>query len=170
VIDEGIGGNRVLNDSACYGQSALVRFVRDVLSQPHVKNVILLEGINDIRFSGMRDTGCHAPNDQGVSAAQIEAGYRSLITLTHARGVKIFAGTLTPSGDSTASEQVLRQAVNDWIRTSHAFDGVIDFARATEDPADPLFLNPAYNTGDDLHPNDLGHQAMADAIPLSLFR
>jgi lysophospholipase L1-like esterase len=186
VVDEGISGNRVLNNSACFGQSAEARFERDALSQPGVKDVILLEGINDIGFSGNPDTGCSVPNDPTVTAAQIEAGYRELIDMAHARGVKIFAGTLTPFGGShaiydgnygTAYGEALREAVNTWIRTSHAFDGVIDFARVTQDHYDPLYLNPAYNSFntaansyDSLHPNDLGYQAMADAINLALLK
>ncbi len=179
VADEGISGNRVLSGSACFGVSAEARFARDALSQPGVKDVILLEGINDIGFSGEPDTGCYAPDNAGVSAAQIEAGYRELIAMAHARGVKIFAGTLTPFMGShagyggyygTAYGEALREQVNTWIRASHAFDAVIDFSRATQDPSDPLYLNPAYNSGDSLHPGDLGYEAMADAIPLWLVR
>jgi lysophospholipase L1-like esterase len=179
LVDEGISGNRVLSDSACYGQSAEARFARDVLSQPGVRDVILLEGINDIGFSGEPDTGCFAPSNANVTAAQIEAGYRHLIHMAHARGVKIFAGTLTPFGGSnaifkgnfgTAHGEALREAVNTWIRTSHAFDGVIDFARVVQNPYDPLYLSPAYNSYDNLHPNVVGYEAMAHAINLALLR
>ena len=179
VVDEGISGNRVLNNSACFGVSALARFERDALSQPGVKDVILLEGINDIGLSGEPDGGCFAPSNPGVSAAQIEAGYRELVSMAHARGVKIFAGTLTPflgftgmhhGNYGTAYGEALREAVNAWIRASHAFDGVIDFSRITRDPRAPRYLSPAYNSGDSLHPNDLGYEAMADAIPLRLVR
>jgi lysophospholipase L1-like esterase len=178
VVDEGISGNRVLNNSACFGVSALARFERDALSQPGVKDVILLEGINDIGLSGEADGGCCAPNNPGVSAAQIEAGYQELISMAHARGVRIFAGTLTPFLGSThhrgnygtAYGEALREAVNTWIRGSHAFDGVIDFSRVTRDPWAPRYFNPAYNSGDSLHPNDLGYEVMADTIPLRLVR
>ena len=179
VVDEGISGNRILAPSACFGVSAETRFVRDALSQPGVKDVILLEGINDIGFSGEPDTGCYTPNNAGVTANQIEAGYRELIAMARARGVKIIAGTLTPFGGSnagyggyygTAHGEALREQVNAWIRTSHAFDAVIDFSAATQDPADPLYLNPPYNSGDSLHPGDLGYEAMADAISLRLLR
>lgn len=127
VVNAGISGNRVLSDSTCYGQSALARFHRDALSQPGVKAVILLEGINDIGFSGAQDTGCAVPNNSGVTAAQIEAGYRRLIKMAHASGVKIFAGTLTPFLGSecvyggnygTHKGEALRERVNHWIRTS----------------------------------------------------
>lgn len=186
VVDEGISGNRVLSNSACYGVSALSRFERDALSQPNLKAVIVLEGINDIGFAGMPDSGCSQPNNPHVTAAQIEAGYKILIAEAHARGVKIYAGTLMPFAGSNAVYggyfgtpygERLREQVNAWIRTSHAFNGVIDFARVMRDPYDPQYLNPAYNansapnsTGDSLHPNDVGYQAMAAAVPLSFVR
>jgi lysophospholipase L1-like esterase len=175
VVDEGISGNRVLTDSSTSGLSALARFERDALSEPGVKDVILLEGINDIGHT-----------DPSVTAAQIEAGYRQLVRMAHAAGVKIFVGTLTPFAGSncvygrnygTATGEAERQGVNRWIRTSHAFDGVVDFDRVTADPSDPEFFDPPYNaTGganctvaDSLHPNDLGSEAMADAVPLRWF-
>jgi lysophospholipase L1-like esterase len=177
VVDEGISGNRVLNNSACFGVSAESRFERDALGQPGVKAVILLEGINDIGFSGNPDTGCSAPNNPTVTAAQIEAGYRDLISLAHAHGVKIYAGTLTPFMGShstyggnygTAKGEQLREEVNNWILTSHAFNGVVNFSKVTADPDNPEYLNPVYNaTPEGLHPGDLGYQAMADAVPLS---
>jgi len=186
VVDAGISGNRVLNDSSCFGPSALARFQRDALSQPGVKAVILLEGINDIGFSGEPDTGCFAPNNPTVTAAQIEAGYLQLIQMAHENGVKIFAGTLMPFLGSncvyggnfgTPQGEALRESVNHWIRTSHAFDGVVDFDRATASPYDSQYLNASYNAtggsacqvGDSLHPNDLGDEVMADAIPLGWF-
>jgi lysophospholipase L1-like esterase len=179
VVDEGISGNRILNDSTCFGVSAQARFARDALSQPGVKAVILLEGINDIGFSGEADSGCFAPNNPGVTAAQIESGYLNLITMAHARGVKIYAGTLMPFANSnpgfggnfgTAKGDALREQVNSWIRTSGAFDAVIDFARATADPFSSRYLNPVYNSGDSLHPGDLGYEAMAATVPLRLVR
>ncbi|MBO0867311.1 MAG: SGNH/GDSL hydrolase family protein, partial [Micromonosporaceae bacterium] len=176
VVDEGISGNRVLNDTAGQGLSALNRFERDALSQPGVEDVILLEGINDIGHT-----------DPSVTADQIEAGYLQLATMAHAAGVRIFVGTLTPFSGSnciyggnygTAAGEQERQNLNRWIRTSHAFDGVVDFDQATADPSAPEFFNPPYNaTGssrctvaDSLHPNDLGSEVMADAIPLSWFK
>jgi lysophospholipase L1-like esterase len=170
VVDEGIGGNRVLQASRCFGASAQARFQRDALSLPAVKAVIVLEGINDIGFAGSPDlNGCLAPNPP-VTAAQIEAGYRVLIEMAHARGVRIYFGTLTPFGSTRparvfSGREALREAVNDWIRASGAFDGVIDFARALQDPRDPIALRGAYNSGDHLHPNDLGYAVMADAVP-----
>ena len=169
VIDEGVGGNRVLNNSACFGQSALARFSRDVLDQPGVRAVIVLEGINDIGYSSDADIGCEAPNTD-VSAAQIINGYRTLIADAHSHGVKIFGCTLTPFGSSwfwSVEGQAKWQAVNNWIRTSGAFDGFFDFARAIADPQDPNDLNPADDAGDGLHPNDAGYAAMANAISLN---
>ncbi len=169
TVDEGIGGNRVLNDSVCFGQSALTRFGRDLLSVPGVRDVILLEGINDIGFSQDPNTGCTEPNTN-VSAAQIEAGYLRLIRQAHGHGLKVFGGTLVPFKGSaywSPAAEAKREAVDTWIRTSHAFDGVIDFAKATQDRYDPQYINPAYNSGDDLHPNDAGYQAMANAINLA---
>ena len=172
VIDEGISGNRVLNDSPCFGVSALARFDRDVLSQSGVKDVIVLEGINDIGFSQTPNTGCSVPNTN-VTAAQIEQGYEQLIAMAHAHGLKIFGGTLTPfrgAGYWSGMAEAKREAVNNWIETSRAFDGVIDFAKAVADPFNPQYFDPAYNSGDNLHPNDAGYQAMASAINLALLK
>jgi lysophospholipase L1-like esterase len=170
VVDAGISGNRVLRNSPCFGASALARFQPDVLSQPGVKDVIVLEGINDIGFSAHPDAGCSLPNTN-ASAAQLEASYRQMITMAHAAGLKIFGATLTPfkgSAGWTPAGEATREAVNNWIRTSHAFDGVIDFAKAVQDRFDPQSLNPAYNSGDNVHLNDAGYQAMANAINLAL--
>lgn len=181
VVDEGISGNRVLSDSTCYGVKALSRFERDALSRPGVKTVIFLEGINDIGFAGMPDSGCSQPNNPNVTAGQIEAGYKTLIAEAHAKGVKIYAGTLLPFLGSnsvyggyfgTAHGEQLREQVNAWIQTSQAFDGVISFAKVMADPYNSQYINPAYgansassSTGDALHPNDVGYEAMAEAIP-----
>ena len=172
VLDMGVGGNRVLNPSACYGASGVARFNQDVLDQPGVKAVVVLEGINDIGYSQYPDTGCSVPNTN-VSAAQIIAGDQRIIAAAHAAGLKIFGATLTPFQGSayySAAGEAKREAVNRWIRTSHAFDGVIDFAKAVRDPAAPLQLAPAYDSGDHLHPNDKGYQAMANAIDLAQLR
>jgi lysophospholipase L1-like esterase len=169
VIDEGIGGNRVLNPSACYGQSGIARFTRDVLDQPDVRDVIVLEGINDIGYSGGADIGCVAPNTD-VSAGQIIAGYKTMIAAAHAHGIRIFGATLTPFESSwlwSPGKQAKWDAVNHWIRTSGAFDGVADFARAVADPNDAAYLNTSYDSGDGLHPNDAGYAAMAGVINLS---
>jgi lysophospholipase L1-like esterase len=168
VADEGIGGNRVLTGARCCGVSAEARFALDALDQPGVRDIIVLEGINDIGFtSRLPDPRTH------VSAAQIIAGYRRLIAQAHARGLKIFGATLLPFQGAwtyTAAAEATREALNTWIRTSGAFDGVIDFDAAMRDPADPLRLNPGYDSGDHLHPDDAGYQAMADAVDLAMLR
>lgn len=172
VVDEGISGNRVLNDSACFGINAQARFLRDAAARAGARYVILLEGINDIGFSQAPDTGCFAPNTN-VSAGQIIAGYEHLIAAAHAARLKIFGGTLTPFQGAfyySAAAEAKREAVNNFIRTSGAFDGVIDFDQAVRDPADPLRILPSYDSGDHLHPNDAGYQAMANAVNLALFR
>jgi lysophospholipase L1-like esterase len=165
VMDHGISGNRVLHDTI--GPNALSRVDRDVLAASGVKYVTLLEGINDIGFSGFIPT-------EEVSADQIIAGYRQIIARVHAQGLLIFGCTLTPFGGlgapyETPAGELKRQAVNQWIRTSKAFDAVIDFDRAVLDPANPTHILPAYDSGDHLHPNDAGYRAMAESIDLRLF-
>jgi lysophospholipase L1-like esterase len=166
VVDEGIGGNRVLRGSGCFGPSALARFERDALSEPGVRAVIVLEGINDIGFAQGRVNACTVPAGRPMTAAAIEAGYLRLIAMAHARGVKVYLGTLTPA----PGREPLRSEVNRWIMTSHAADGVVNFAAATSEPGDPRYYNPDYNSGDNLHPNDLGYATMANAIPLAWVR
>jgi lysophospholipase L1-like esterase len=165
VLNEGIGGNRVLNDGA--GPSALARVDRDVLAQDGVRYVIVLESINDIG----RLARLFAPEDN-VTAAQLEQGIREIVSAAHEHGIKAYGATLTPYGGagyySDQGEQV-REAVNNWIRTSGTFDGVIDFDKITRDPANPNRFNPLYDSGDHLHPNDAGYKAMADGIDLKLF-
>jgi lysophospholipase L1-like esterase len=168
VADEGIGGNRLLTASRCCGAGGQARFARDALDRPGVRDVIVLEGINDIGFSvGPQHS------DPGLTPARIIAGYRDLIAQAHARDVRIFGATLLPyqgAGYYSPAGEAIREAVNAWIRTSGAFDGVIDFDAVMRDPANPLRLNPAYDSGDQLHPNDAGYQAMADAINLDMLR
>jgi lysophospholipase L1-like esterase len=158
VVDAGIAGNRVLHPSACCGESGVARFGRDVLSQPSVRAVIVLEGVNDIGLA-------HA------SAEMIIVGYRQLIARAHAAGIKIFGATLTPFEGAfywTPAGEARREAVNAWILHSGAFDGVINFAQAVADPLNPKRFNPAYDSGDHLHPNDAGYLAMARGVDLSM--
>lgn len=169
VVDEGIGGNRVLNGAPCCGESAIARFRRDVLRRAGVRDVILLEGVNDIGFSA--HTGAATAPHTDVSAAQIIAGYSKLIAQAHAAHLRIFGGTITPFRGArywTPEGEAKREAVNRWILGSGAFDGVIDFAGAVEDPGGPTMLDPAYDSGDHLHPNRAGYQAMADAVDLRM--
>jgi lysophospholipase L1-like esterase len=170
VLNQGISGNRVLNDSVCFGTSALSRMGTDVLGQAGARTVILLEGINDIGFPTNPDSGCSVPNTT-VSAQQIIAGYRQIIARGHAHGLRVIGATLTPMEGSsyyTAATEQERLTVNNWIRHSHAFDAVIDFDKVVRDPANPHQLLPADDSGDHLHPNDAGYQAMGDAINLAL--
>ena len=171
IVDEGIGGNRVLHDSAIYGLDALTRFHQDVLGQPGARSVILLEGLNDLGFS--QSTSPLTAPHTNVSADQIIAGYLRLIRQAHAAGIEIFGATLTPfegARDWTPAAETKRENINRWIRDGGAFDGVIDFARALADPLNPQRLNPVYDSGDHLHPNDAGYRAMANAIDLRWLR
>jgi lysophospholipase L1-like esterase len=175
VVNEGIGGNRILRDGN--GVSALARFDRDVLSQPGVRWAIILEGINDIGYMTRALRGAATPGivDQGdikVGASDLIGGLRQLIDLAHTRNVKVAGGTLTPfEGAAYYSDegQQIREEVNRWIRTSGAFDAVIDFAAAVQDPSDPKQFREELQSGDHLHPNDAGYAAMANAIDLSIF-
>ncbi|MBM7774364.1 lysophospholipase L1-like esterase [Actinokineospora baliensis] len=169
VVNAGIGGNRVLNDSPCFGPKGVDRFTRDALGQPGVRTVILLEGINDIGLPDV-DFECSHPRTR-VTAAEVIAGYRQMIHQAKSRGVRVLGGTLTPFkgfGYYSAEGEAIRDQINTWIRTSGQFDAVIDFDRTMADPADQDALNPAYDSGDHVHPNDTGYRAMANAVDLAL--
>jgi lysophospholipase L1-like esterase len=175
VVNRGIGGNRLLRDPGeqpLFGRAALARFDRDVLATAGVRHLIVLIGINDIGHPG---TGT-IPVSEAVTAQDLIAGYRQLIARAHTKGIPVYGATLTPFEGTifpnyySPEKEAVRQAVNNWIRSSDEFDGVIDFDRAVRDPAHPTRMLPAYDSGDHLHPNDLGMQAMANAIPLDLFR
>lgn len=181
IVNAGIVGNRLLNDgtsiSASFGVSALARFDRDVLSLPGVTHIVLLEGVNDIAFPGTKLGGQYLADPADVRTPEnLIAAYQQLISRAHAHGIKIFGATITPFEEATfpgyhsESKEKSRQAVNQWIRTSGAFDGVIDFDAVLRDPDHPSRLLPSFASKDHLHPNDAGYQAMADAIGLRLFR
>jgi lysophospholipase L1-like esterase len=168
VLDEGIGGNRLLNDARCCGANAVARFQRDVAAHAGVRAVILLEGVNDIGFSQHRSRAT-APHSS-VSAAEIIAGYQMIIALAHADGLKVFGATLTPFKGArywTPAGELKRETVNAWILGGHAFDGVIDFTTVLADPSDPQMLNPVYDSGDHLHPDAAGYRRMAETVDLS---
>lgn len=171
VLNAGISGNRVLTD--IFGPNAVARLDRDVLTQSGVSHVILLEGINDIGIPDLSPIFGLPPEAlRVVSADDIIAGMKQIIARAHARGLKIYGGTILPFETAiyfTEAGEAKRQAVNLWIRTGGAFDAVIDFDAAIRDPADPRRMLPAFDSGDNLHPNDAGYQAMADAVDLSLF-
>jgi lysophospholipase L1-like esterase len=179
VVNEGIAGNRLLADGpiAILGVSALTRFDRDVLSLPGVTHIVLLEGINDLSFPGatlgkllLADAADLRSPDDLIGA------YRQLIARAHIRGIKLIGSTMTPcegvniSGYYSEAKETTRQAVNQWIRKSGAFDGVVDFDAVLRDPDHPSKLLPRFASEDHLHPNDAGYQAMADAINLALFQ
>ncbi|WP_189222062.1 SGNH/GDSL hydrolase family protein [Saccharothrix coeruleofusca] len=158
VVNAGLGGNRLLADregEPYYGVAALKRVERDVLAQSGVAAVITLLGVNDIGY--------------GATAAELVAGHRELIAAARAAGVAVHGGTILPFRGSvawTAEREAVRREFNDWVRTSGEFDGVVDFAAATAAPGDPAALDPAYDSGDHLHPNDAGTAAMAQAVDL----
>jgi lysophospholipase L1-like esterase len=169
VSNQGIGGDRITHPEF-YGGGVgmLVRLQRDVLSQPALKSVVLLGGINDIG-------GQLAPADDVIAVM------RTIIDRVHAAGARIYGATLSPSGDlqepfvlapsySTPIANQQRAQVNAFIRTSGAFDGVIDFDQVLRDPNNPDRVQHRYDSGDHLHPNDAGYKAMADAIALDALR
>lgn len=165
IVNAGIGGNRVMSDGviAIFGQAALSRFDRDVLSVPGATHVVVLEGVNDLGASKT------AP----PTAETLIAGYRQLIERGHAHGLKMIGATILPYGGAAyfgAPGEIERQKINAWIRTSHAFDGVVDFDAATRDPAKPDRMRADLQSGDWLHPNDAGYRVMGDAVDLALFR
>jgi lysophospholipase L1-like esterase len=164
VLNAGIGGNRVLSEGNFNaGVNALARFERDALGQSGVTHVIVLEGINDISNARQNPT---------PTAEDIIAIHKQMIERARTRGVKIYGATLTPNegcGCFTREGEAKRQAINQWIRTGGAYDGVIDFDAITRDPAQPGKFLAAYDSGDHLHPSDAGYQAMGNGIDLALF-
>ncbi len=167
ILNQAAGGNRVLNDGL--GPNALARFDRDVIAQSGVDWLIVFEGINDI------GTAEATPAAQQQVAADLIAAYEQFIARAHAQGIEVFGGTLLPFGGNTGyddpagTRDAARQTVNNWIRTSHEFDAVVDFDKVIRDPATPRNILPAYDVGDHLHLNPTGYKAMADAVPAKLF-
>jgi lysophospholipase L1-like esterase len=182
VVSVALAGNRLLHNSASpsgpaapnpqWGQSALTRFDRDVLAQAGVKHVIVFIGLNDIAGPG----GFYPPSE-AVSVDDLIAGFRQLIARAHEQALTIIGCTLPPlegntslPGYDTPENEAARVALNDWIRTSGEFDGVVDVDHVLRDPSHPTRLLPIYDSGDHLHPNAAGGQAIANAIDLRLFR
>jgi lysophospholipase L1-like esterase len=162
VLNEAISGNKILLDGA--GPNALARFDRDVIAQSGAKYLLILEGINDI---GRLHT---VPG--GVTAADLIFALNQMIMRAHAHGIAVIGCTLTPYHGAayyTENGEAIRKAVNDWIRTSGAFDGFVDLEAAVRDPDHPDTFLPADDPGDHLHPNDAGYKVMGDAIDLKLF-
>jgi lysophospholipase L1-like esterase len=170
VLNQGIGGNRVLLDGA--GPNALARFERDVLAQTGVRFLIVLEGVNDLGTS-TRETPIGAEAHRAL-VRNIIAAYAQMAQRARARGIRIIGATIIPYGTSAfyhpdAANEADRQAINAWIRAPGNFDAVIDFDAVLRDPADPRRMLPALDSGDGLHPSLAGYEAMANAVPLSLF-
>ncbi|HEX3969238.1 MAG TPA: SGNH/GDSL hydrolase family protein [Edaphobacter sp.] len=170
VLNEGIGGNRLLLDGL--GPNALARFDRDVLAQTAVRAVIVLEGVNDLgTLTRDQDVSAEA---HAALAGRIEAAYTQMLERAHAHGIRVIGATILPYGGSKyyhpgAENEADRQAINAWIRAGH-FDGVVDFDQLMRDPAHPDRLSPAYDSGDGLHPGPAGYKAMGEAIPLGLLK
>ena len=172
VINAGISGGRLLSDGM--GENALARFERDVLAQPGVRTVVVLLGINDISWPGT----AFAPREQRPTLAELKAGYAQLLAQARSRGVRVIGATVTPfegalpgtplSDYYQPEKELLRQQLNAWIRGSGQFDAVLDFDALARDPAHPLRLLPAYDSGDHLHPGDAGNRALAEGIDLPL--
>lgn len=176
VLNQGIIGNRLLKDSpvqardrfgSALGQSGLARFDRDVIGQAGVRFVILALGINDITFPGV-----YTLATERVRATEIIAGYQRLIARAHRKGIRVIGTTLSPFEGATShtpEKDAVRVAVNAWIRASGAFDAVVDFDMTVRDPSRPSRLLPGFDSGDHLHTNDAGYNALASMFSLALF-
>lgn len=171
MLNLGTGGNRLLADGL--GPNALARFDRDMLGQPGVRYVIVLEGINDLGTL-TRDAPA-APEAHAALVARIIGAYRQIVARARAAGIRAYGATILPDGGSgyyhpDARNEADRAAVNTWILTPGNFDAVIDFDKVVRDPANPRRLRAEHDSGDGLHPSVAGYRAMADSIPLALFR
>jgi len=176
VLNEAITGDRLLHSGPAglefFGLAALARFDREVLAQTGVKYLIVLLGLNDIAQPGIV-----APDSEDVSVGDVIAGQLQLIARAHEKGIAVYGCTLTPFKNSliapgfyTPEKEAKREAVNEWISSSGAFDVVIDFDKVLRDPANPQQILAAYDSGDHTHPNDAGYRAVANSIDLNLFR
>lgn len=170
VLNAGISGGRLLKGGM--GRAGLTRAAQDVFAQTGVRALIVLLGTNDIGWPG----GPFAPEERAVRAEELVQGYRQLIAMARTHNVRVVGGTIPPFGDALAGtplaghyspeKDAVRQAVNRWIREAGAFDAVVDFDALLRDPARPSHLRAAMDSGDHLHPGDVGYRAMAQAIDL----
>jgi lysophospholipase L1-like esterase len=164
VLNLGTGGNCVIR--ACLGPAGFARYRRDILDQAGVRWVIVLEGVNDIG-------GARGGAASDSVATRLIADYQQMIGQAHDRGLRIYGATITPFGGSfyaSPEHEAARATVNEWIRTSGAFDAVIDFDAALRDPTDATRLRPDVDTGDHLHPNAEGYRVMGETVAPTLFR
>ena len=162
IVNSGISANRLLSQSPAIGEKPANRIQRDAFDLTGIKGVIISEGLNDIR---------HNPDQ--VTSAQIINEMKKLSSEGHKRGLKVYGATLVPYKGAklyTEAGEKTRERVNHWIRTSGAFDGVLDFDKALRDPKDPKQYRPDCHAPDHFHPNDKGYQVMADSINLSIFK
>ena len=171
VLNQGIGGNHLLTDGL--GPNALARFDRDVLAQTGVRYVLVLEGINDL--GGLARTTDTSRVEHADLVQRIIAAYEQMVARAHAHNLFVIGCTILPDTGSAyyhpnTIDEADRQAVNTWIKTPGHFDDVIDFDQIARDPAQPNRLRPEFDSGDHLHPNPAGYAAMANSIPLSLFK
>ena len=166
MVNRGIAGNSLLINpqvGSLAGRRMLERFDRDVLATSGVRYLIVLAGINDIVYSS---------SSSPINAADLIAGYHQLIARAHLRGITVYGATMLPFAGFDyydANKEQVRQAANNWIRTSREFDAVIDFDSLLRDPTTPNRIHPAYDSGDHLHPNNAGYQLMGNSVPLALF-
>jgi lysophospholipase L1-like esterase len=173
VVNEAYSGDRVLTNGM--GTNALSRFDISVLDHPRVSTVVMMMGINDIGWPGKDSI---TPSDPEPTAEDIIAGYKQIIERAHDHGIRFVGVTLTPFIDTfkdvptfgyyTPEKEKIREAVNDWIRANKTADGLIDFDKLLEDPNNAKHINPAYDCGDHLHPNDKGYEVMGKAVDLSV--
>lgn len=169
IINQAAGGNRILRDEK--GPNVLSRLDRDIFAQPGIRYVMIFHGINDIGTTDPDTASQKAIGDRLIQA------YKQIISRVHAFGIPIFCSTITPftAPDSSiqsytaATREQTRQRINNWLRTSSAFDYVVDFDAVLRDPSNPSFLDATYNSGDYLHPNVKAFNAMARAFPLDIF-
>jgi lysophospholipase L1-like esterase len=171
MVNTGIAGNNLHEDTGCYGQSLLHRLRRDALDQPGVTAVLVAIGSNELTQPHQdRSDSCiaHTP----ISATGMIADYSKAVRRIHARHLEAILMTIPPFGRNanwSAAIERERRAINKWMRTSKLPDGVVDAEPVLADPAHPSWLLPAYDSGDGLHPNDAGHNALARSINLNLF-
>ncbi|MGH8876637.1 MAG: SGNH/GDSL hydrolase family protein [Stackebrandtia sp.] len=165
VLNAGIGGNLVLNDSPWFGERAITRFARDVVRKPDVASVVILAGLNDFGFSEV-DLPSYRPNPD-ISVDELIAGHRELLAQAHVAGVVAIGGTILPMKGAEYYNETSAAKIrefNEWMRHSGEYDAVADFNAAMADPHDPEALNPAFDSGDHKHPGDKGYGAMAEVV------